>query len=83
MLDSDTFHQIDLSLSTIANSNPEKKLMGQIKKSSKLRKDQKALISVSAENLTAMAIDSYLEGRLGTRLYLQTNLGIFKLFGNS
>ena len=57
--------------------------MGQIKKSSELRKDQKALISVSAENLTATAIDSYLEGRLGTRLYLQTNLGIFKLFGNS
>ena len=46
--------------------------MGQIKKSSELRKDQKALISVSAENLTAMTIDSYLEGRLGTRLYLQT-----------
>ena len=54
--------------------NPELNISNKIEKFSKTGQEKKSLISVSARFLTALANVLFLEGRLGTRLYLHPNL---------
>ena len=54
--------------------NPELNISNKIEKFSKTGQEKKSLISVSARFLTALDNVLFLEGTLGTRLYLHPNL---------
>ena len=65
----------------VCSHNPGENIWNKVQKSSKIRQDQKTLVSIFVYFLTTIAKVQFLEGRLGPRLSL-SKLEIFLIFPN-